>query len=458
MNRGPSSSPMLLSVVVMLLGAVMLKLSGVSPVAMVLGVAVLGMGLAATAVLLLRYSRAAAAPDGRADAGAAAGDRAAAGAQCRRARSGTGGQANVQSAATVASSGEGLDPSRALTQLLDAFGAWWRARDDQEPWPAFDRWVRDTLQQLAGARRPRCFHVHPGDRRLFSLADDLDDAVTPGGAWRPLVEHVVDSGRMFVRGAAASGELMRQLSGDSAEAGAAGTIEEPPRWLLPIRDGGQTRGLIVAADFASPDWQSEEVLGLAGRVLELCWLRVQQGVELESALRTDRASGVLNRADLTDQAERVLAEAAQEGEPVVLMALAIEGLRRLDDGHQWDLQNWLMQQVGRTLRRRLRSDDVIGRFSDDRFVVVMRRLDLALGELIARKVLAAVREVVAQGDPVLASSVGVRCGLAADHRADFDRLLGRACDALQQARADQADLAASGAAARSAALAAGAAG
>jgi diguanylate cyclase (GGDEF)-like protein len=161
---------------------------------------------------------------------------------------------------------------------------------------------------------------------------------------------------------------------------------------------------------------------------------VEQQSQLRDALRTDRASGVLNRTDLAHQAERVLAEAVADEEPVVLLAVAIEGIRRLDDGRHWELQDWLMQQVGRALRRRLRTDDIIGRFSDDRFVAVLRRLDLSLGELIAKKVLASLQDAIQHGDAPLTDSVNVRCGLAADSHANFEMLLSRACDALQDAR------------------------
>jgi diguanylate cyclase (GGDEF)-like protein len=261
---------------------------------------------------------------------------------------------------------------------------------------------------------------------------------------------------MFVRSACTNGELVQRLASADA-ASPPGEAAEPPRWLLPVRVEGRTRGLIVAAEFESSDWHDETMLRLAGRILESCWTRVQQDSELRVALQTDQVSGVLNRADLSERAEQVLRAADDDGEPVVLMVLGIEGLRRLDDGRQWELHNWLMQQVGQTLRRKLRSDDIVGRFSDDRFVAVMRRLDLGLGRLIARKTLSAVGGLLTQGDPVLASAVRLRCGLSGDSSAGFEMLLGRACDALQQARTDGVDLMVCGASKSAVPLVAGAA-
>ena len=78
--------------------------------------------------------------------------------------------------------------------------------------------------------------------------------------------------------------------------------------------------------------------------------------------------------------------------------------------------------------------------SDDRFVAVLRRLDIGLGELIARKILDSVREAMGADGTNLPATVAVRCGLAADSHCTFESLLGRASDALQQARDGRREL------------------
>jgi len=158
--------------------------------------------------------------------------------------------------------------------------------------------------------------------------------------------------------------------------------------------------------------------------------------------RTDRASGVLTRVDLTTQAEQVLAESATDCEPVIVAALSVEGVRRLDDSGEWDLRDWVMRQIGIQTRRKLRSDDLVGRFSDDRFVVVLRRLDIALGQLIANKLMAAVAEEMTS-QPVVHETISLRCGLTAAGRDRFDTALVRAFDALRLAREENRHIAVS---------------
>jgi PleD family two-component response regulator len=87
------------------------------------------------------------------------------------------------------------------------------------------------------------------------------------------------------------------------------------------------------------------------------------------------------------------------------------------------------------MRAKLRSDDLVGRFSEDRFVAVLRRLDLALGQMIARKLLTTV-EGVLEEQPVLAELVRARCGLADLGPDGFEGALTRCFEALRQARTE----------------------
>jgi hypothetical protein len=66
-------------------------------------------------------------------------------------------------------------------------------------------------------------------------------------------------------------------------------------------------------------------------------------------------------------------------------------MRKLDDAGFWRQRDSLIQDLGRALRAKIRADDVLGRFSDDRFVVVLRGLEPALATRVAEKLLDTVR-------------------------------------------------------------------
>ena len=130
-----------------------------------------------------------------------------------------------------------------------------------------------------------------------------------------------------------------------------------------------------------------------------------------------------------------------ENEPVVSVVLALEGLRRLDDVGRWGDRDKLVENIGQVINRRIRTDDVIGRFSDDRFVLLLRRLDSGLGRLIASKIQAAVRTEIAKlGE--LGAGLRVRIGLTGSGFAKepLESLLARAFDAVDHARKQGVEL------------------
>lgn len=331
-----------------------------------------------------------------------------------------------------------------LGEMTASFSRWFDQLDlTQSPWLPFDRWIRDTLGQFLDAQRVRCFHVREDRGRPVSLTNDLDDTFPSSGSIPGLIDHVTASGRRFVRGAPGNGEMVERLTdewpgtGDAAQGSS--FLSRAPDWVLPVRDAKQTIGLIIAGELNPETLVDLGLLQAVGHLLELYWRHVRQADALAIAQRTDRASGVLNRIDLTALADDVFRESASEGEPLVVVVLSVEGVRRLDDRGEWKLRDWLMQQIGAQMRRRLRSDDLIGRFSDDRFVAVLRRLDVALGEMIARKILAAVRETLGQ-QPAIGENIALRCGLADRGNERFDTVLVRAFDALLAARTRHEDI------------------
>ena len=345
-----------------------------------------------------------------------------------------------------------------LTNAASRFLGWWsRRREEESPWPAFDLFLREMLLDVVGAKRVRLFHVAEGGQSLRLLTDDVG---TPSTLAAPteLMRHVISVGRRYIRGDQSHGPLVDQLaSGSEEQANSTAATDKnvdrdghalPPAkgpvvWMFPIRDhkAGASRntnaplhrsiGLVVVGGIDEASQADHEILdGIAALVTEF-WLHVRDYECLQMVRRTDRGSGVLNRLDFLRMGEIAVADARREGEPVAVLAVAIEGLRRFDDEGWWSLRDRVIQEAGRILRRKLRTGDFVGRFSDDRFVILMRWLDLSLGRLIAARVISwiqeavgeAVRQAQTEADPTSAchtasvsSGITVRCGLACDYR------------------------------------------
>lgn len=327
-------------------------------------------------------------------------------------------------------------PAHSIPEIPKAFTEWFERRDrEHDIWPALDRWLRDTLYQHLEARRVRCFRV-TRDNRAVLMANDPDNAFWVG---RPpaLVEHVITTGRRFVRGADGGGSMIDQLvakwASQSAQEPEGRALSNVPVWLLPIRHAHRTIGLVVVGELPTPILRNGSTLEAVGDLVELFWRHVDLSHALETAERTDSASGVLNRSDLTANAHAILERSVMEGEPAVLLIMALEGMRRLDDDHQWSIRDLLVASAGETLRQKLRTDDVVGRFSDDLFVAVLRRLDIGLGRLIAEKLLSAVQARIRE-EPALQEVIEVRCAITDMTASGFNIALGDGMRTLQEAR------------------------
>jgi GGDEF domain-containing protein len=266
-------------------------------------------------------------------------------------------------------------------RLCTAFDAWLVDSEEQpDLWTALDQWLREVLAEQLGVTRVRCYHVRPGADQLEPLARTGSSTAAPS-ARAGLLGHVVATGSEFVAGDPAQGELVLAMAQASGEAWS---------WVWPIRRPKHgTIGVVALGPAGERATLTAEVRRTVGPLLSLFWQQAACLERLQVVQRTDQASGVLTRQDFFGCAAAALADSYAASEPVVLLVLALEGLRRLDDRGRWCQRDRLVERLGKLITRRIRSDDLVGRFSDDRFVVLLRRLDSGLGRLIAEKTLAA---------------------------------------------------------------------
>ena len=145
--------------------------------------------------------------------------------------------------------------------------------------------------------------------------------------------------------------------------------------------------------------------------------------------------------------DQTIEESVRDGEPVMIMGIVIEGLRGLDDAGDFARRDELIAKLGQALCDKVRTDDVVGRFADDRFIIVLRRLEVRLGRLIAEKLIQTLKtELTSRGDSgrsAASQRTFIRASLAgADQEClDGPSLLSRALGLLDRARRDGIELA-----------------
>jgi len=317
-------------------------------------------------------------------------------------------------------------------RMGESFLAWYeQGLAEADPWNSFDQLVREMLTEQVGAVRVRCYQVLPGDQQLRSLSH----AGTSGDgrcARSGLLGHVATTGREFVAGDKAHGELVDQLAQDG---------HEPWDWVYPIREESQTVGLLAVGKLPPTTVLDEGRRKQLSTLITVFWKFVSCVERLGIAEKTDKASGLLTRGDFLASGMRALGESYREKEPVVLAVLGLEGLRGLDDVGRWGDHDALVEKIGLVIKGRMRTDDIIGRFSDDRFVLLLRRLDSSLGRLIAAKIQATAQEEIEQLGSV-SERLGVRVGLTGSgfRQESLERLLASAFEAVERARNEDVGL------------------
>lgn len=313
-------------------------------------------------------------------------------------------------------------------EILAHLSGWIREHENTTTlWSALDQLLREVLAERLGASRVRCYEVLAGCEQLRPLsqrqpagwtpqasdglpgtalpppdrpeggAAALGAAGTSEGVTRSAREgifgHVITTRSEYFGARRSPGALLDEL---------AGAGEERFEWVFPVErvpaagERATVVGLVAVGSFRGAAPPARPQRQAIARLVGMLWNYVDCRTRLHIAGQTDRATGVLTRGDFFVIAQEALRDSYRQNEPAVVAVLSLEGLRGLDDHGLWQQRDALVENVARLVRDRLRSDDVVGRFSDERFVLLLRRLDSGLGRLIIEKLVGAIDELLAR--------------------------------------------------------------
>ena len=151
--------------------------------------------------------------------------------------------------------------------------------------------------------------------------------------------------------------------------------------------------------------------------------------------RHDPLTGELNRTHLVATLAESIEEAARFRSSFAFMLIGIDHLARINDAFGFDVADAVISDIARRIRVRLRNGDVLGRFSGNKFGLVLKNCTVDDINVAAERFLAAIRDDVV---PTKSGPVSVTASIGAvsvpRYARNADEAINRAQETLDMAK------------------------
>jgi diguanylate cyclase (GGDEF)-like protein len=125
--------------------------------------------------------------------------------------------------------------------------------------------------------------------------------------------------------------------------------------------------------------------------------------------QSDPLTGTLNRTGLAVALENSIEDAGRFRTTLGFMLISVDHLSRINDAFGFDVADEVIETVSQRLRTRLRGGDVLGRFSGNKFGVILNNCSADEMKVAADRFLAAMRNEVVEtksGSVAVTTSIG----------------------------------------------------
>jgi diguanylate cyclase (GGDEF)-like protein len=158
--------------------------------------------------------------------------------------------------------------------------------------------------------------------------------------------------------------------------------------------------------FAGPDGKPARAQGIV-RINNERHAREEQLLKLS---RNDPLTGELNRTHLVAALAETIEEAQRFRTSCAFMLIGIDHLARINDAFGFDVADAVISQIAERIRSRLRGGDILGRFSGNKFGLILKNCTLDDINTAAERFLAGIRDGVV---PTRSGPVSVTASIGA---------------------------------------------
>jgi diguanylate cyclase (GGDEF)-like protein len=154
----------------------------------------------------------------------------------------------------------------------------------------------------------------------------------------------------------------------------------------------------------------------------------------------DELTGQLNRTRLTEALTSLLSDASRSPMNGAFLLAGVNDLTLINETYGFDVGDEVITVVGRRLARALRGKDCVGRFSSNKFGIVLHDCEPAGVEAIARRLMATISEgIIDTSVGAVATTISVGAVILPEHASSAQTAIGRALQALDGGRINRGD-------------------
>jgi diguanylate cyclase (GGDEF)-like protein len=183
--------------------------------------------------------------------------------------------------------------------------------------------------------------------------------------------------------------------------------------------------------FAGPDGKPARAQG----IVRLNNERHARDEQLLKLSRHDPLTGELNRTHLIAALAETIEEVTRFRSTCAFMLIGIDHLARINDAFGFDVADAVIAEVAQRIRTRLRAGDVLGRFSGNKFGLILKNCTVDDMNVAAERFLAGIRDDVV---PTRSGPVSVTASIGAvaipRHARNTDEAINRAQETLDTAK------------------------
>jgi len=183
--------------------------------------------------------------------------------------------------------------------------------------------------------------------------------------------------------------------------------------------------------FAGPGGKPVRVQGIV-RINNERHARDEQLLKLS---RHDPLTGELNRTHLVASLAEAIEETSRFRSACAFMLIGIDHLARINDAFGFDVADAVISEVAKRIRARLRGGDVLGRFSGNKFGLILKNCTVDDMNVAAERFLAGIRDEVV---PTKSGPVSVTASIGAvsipRYARSADEAINRAHETLDSAK------------------------